>query len=163
MVFNQSDGIAWMTQYLDAKDFLAVVRNTPLVSIDLIVTDADGRVLVGHRKNAPAKDFWFVPGGRIYKNETLDSAFSRISQSELGCAYQRKNAHFLGNYDHIYDDNFAENEDFGTHYVVIAYQILVNKADLQLPDIQHGSYIWILPSELIARPDVHLNTKAYFL
>lgn len=152
-----------MTQYLDEKDFLTVVRDAPLVSIDLIVTDADGSVLVGQRKNAPAKNYWFVPGGRIYKNETLDSAFSRISQSELGHAYQRKNAHLLGNYDHIYDDNFAEVVGFGTHYVVIAYQISGNQSQLQLPDIQHSSYIWMSPSELITRTDVHPNTKAYLL
>lgn len=35
-------------------DFLDVVRLTPLVAIDLIVRDAEARVLIGHRRNRPA-------------------------------------------------------------------------------------------------------------
>jgi colanic acid biosynthesis protein WcaH len=35
------------------------------VSIDLIVRDADGRVLLGLRNNRPARDWWFVPGGIV--------------------------------------------------------------------------------------------------
>jgi len=53
---------------LGREEFLEVVERAPLVSIDLIVRRGDGLVLLGRRTNEPAKDFWFVPGGRIYKN-----------------------------------------------------------------------------------------------
>jgi hypothetical protein len=66
--------------------FLEVVRNAPLVSIDLIVRDHDGRILVGRRVNQPAKGTWFVPGGSIRKGETLARALARISDAELGVA-----------------------------------------------------------------------------
>lgn len=152
-----------MINYLDSRSFLDVVRNTPLVSIDLVVMDNNGSVLLGQRKNAPAKNYWFVPGGRIYKNETLDMAFTRISQTELGRAYKRKSACFLGNYDHIYDDNFAEVSGIGTHYVVIAYKITVTRQELALPNEQHSSYQWLPASEIKIRNDVHVNTMAYFM
>ena len=61
---------------LSNADFLTVVRLTPLVAIDLIVTDGNRRILLGHRRNRPAQGTWFVPGGRITKNETLDAAFT---------------------------------------------------------------------------------------
>src|SRR3954466_13792753 len=58
-----------MTEHLSDAQFADVVRLAPLVSIDLVIRDPDGDVLVGLRTNAPAKGFWFVPGGRIRKNE----------------------------------------------------------------------------------------------
>ncbi|MBW8834431.1 MAG: NUDIX domain-containing protein, partial [Burkholderia sp.] len=89
-------------------DFLDVVRLTPLVAIDLLVRDADGRVLLGHRRNRPARGTWFVPGGRILKDETLDAAFSRIADAELGIAkLARSSARFEGVVEHHYSDNFA--------------------------------------------------------
>ncbi len=64
------------TPYLSAADFSTVIRSTPLVSIDLILTRPDGAVLVGRRQNEPAKAYWFVPGGRIRKDERLDAAIA---------------------------------------------------------------------------------------
>lgn len=42
------------------------------------------QILLGQRKNAPAKDDWFVPGGRVLKNEPLEQDFKRVSKNELG-------------------------------------------------------------------------------
>ena len=63
---------------LSDSEFVDVVRNTPLVSIDLIISDPMGAILMGWRNNEPAKDTWFVPGGRIRKNERIAEAFERI-------------------------------------------------------------------------------------
>ena len=69
--------------WLEREDFRTAVRLSPLVSIDLVVRDAAGRVLLGWRNNRPAQHCWFVPGGSIRKQETLDAAFRRISHGEL--------------------------------------------------------------------------------
>ena len=50
---------------LSKEDYLRVVRDAPLVSVDLIVRDAQGLVLIGLRQNRPAQGSWFVPGGVI--------------------------------------------------------------------------------------------------
>ena len=47
---------------LDRSRFLEVVRDSPLVSIDLVVRDDAGRALLGYRVNAPARNTWFVSG-----------------------------------------------------------------------------------------------------
>ena len=54
---------------LPKKQYIEVVKNTPLVSIDLIIEDTEGNILLGYRLNSPAKHTWFVPGGVIRKNE----------------------------------------------------------------------------------------------
>ncbi|MFM0737818.1 GDP-mannose mannosyl hydrolase [Paraburkholderia xenovorans] len=148
---------------LTQLDFLDVVRLTPLIAIDLIVTDTDGRVLIGHRRNRPARGTWFVPGGRIHKDETLDAAFSRIADAELGIAkLARSAARFEGVFEHHYSDNFAAEPDVSTHYIVLAYALPIHSAAPVGRLDQHSDYLWITPPELLAREDVHDNTKAYF-
>ncbi|USU16956.1 GDP-mannose mannosyl hydrolase [Paraburkholderia fungorum] len=144
-------------------DFLDVVRLTPLVAIDLIVRDAEARVLIGHRRNRPARDTWFVPGGRIHKDETLDAAFARIADAELGIArLARSTARFEGVFEHHYEDNFAAEPGVSTHYIVLAYAVqLTSSVPVGRLD-QHSEYLWLSPAALLARPDVHENTKAYF-
>ncbi|SAL72199.1 NUDIX hydrolase [Caballeronia peredens] len=148
---------------LSEADFLTVVRLTPLVSIDLIVTDGNRRILLGHRRNRPARGTWFVPGGRIAKNESLDAAFKRIVNNELGVAgMERSASRFFGVFEHHYDDNFAGTDDAGTHYIVLAYAMTLSGTVPIGRFDQHSEYQWLLPDELLARDDVHDNTKAYF-
>jgi colanic acid biosynthesis protein WcaH len=86
---------------LSNQELLEVIQRTPLVSIDLVARDSDSRMLLGLRMNEPAKDTWFVPGGRILKDESLDDAFTRITRSELGIECLRSQACFLGLFTHI--------------------------------------------------------------
>jgi colanic acid biosynthesis protein WcaH len=149
------------TPLLPPELFATVVRHTPLVSIDLVVRDVAGCVLVGRRNNRPAQGFWFVPGGRIGKNETLDAAFARLTAWELGRAFTRERARFLGVFEHLYDDNFSGDPSFGTHYVVLAHELQVAREALRLPVEQHSGYQWLSDVELRTRGDVHPNTRAY--
>ena len=146
--------------HLDDKTFTTVLESTPLVSIDLLVEDSCGKFLLGERLNRPAKGFWFVPGGRILKNETLKSAFQRLTFAELGKKFDINDAILQGPYDHIYEDSvFGDSPS--THYVAIAYRLKVEEIK-DLPCEQHASYTWLSPSEIVERCDIHANTKAYF-
>jgi colanic acid biosynthesis protein WcaH len=119
---------------VDQARFLSIVEHTPLVSIDLIVRNGDGEVLVGRRVNEPAKGTWFVPGGRIWKGEDLDQAFDRIARVELGTGSWARNATtMIGAHTHIYPTNFAERSGIDTHYVVLAHLIDIGSGSLQLP------------------------------
>ncbi len=154
---------------LDPERFAAVVRDAPLVSIDLIVRDVAGAVLLGWRENEPARHTWFVPGGSIRKDESLDDAFRRICAAELGAraarGLERREATFRGVWEHRYPTNFRGDDAFGTHYVVLAHEV---RLDRRLPtedvagDGQHGRWRWFAAGELLADPDVHEHVKAYF-
>lgn len=150
--------------WLPSDIFRTVVSSAPLVSIDLIVQNADGRVLLGQRLNRPAKGFWFVPGGRIQKNETLDTAFARLTEVELGQRFERGQCRLLDVYEHFYTDSVFGGGTDGpdTHYVVLGYHLcLLPGVDLQPPVEQHGCYRWWSPQEMLDHPDVHKNTRAY--
>lgn len=146
---------------LPAEDFKHVIKNAPLISIDLIVEDETGRFLLGLRTNAPAKGCWFVPGGRVYKNERLEEALNRISLAELGITYNLADCRFLGLYEHFYGDN-AFSEEFSTHYVVAAFSLKVETLE-SLPNQQHSEYRWLSAEEILEDLNVHSHTKDYFL
>jgi len=93
--------------------FSSIVRHAPLVSIDLVIRNPRGEILVGFRRNRPAQGYWFVPGGRIGKGERIAEAFARITRGELGTEHRIENAVFLGVFEHIYEDNFSGDPSFG--------------------------------------------------
>jgi len=146
----------------DNRRSLEIIDSTPLVSIDLILEDRNGSVLLGKRVNRPAQGYWFVPGGRIVKNERLCDAMKRISAAELGVTISLTEAQLLGAFEHIYDDNYLGQDGINTHYVVLAYKINAPN-DLEIvPDDQHSAIKWWSKRDLLGSPEVHQNTKAYF-
>lgn len=149
-------------QWLEPEDFSEVVRLTPLVSIDLIIRSPEGRILVGRRRHEPAKNTFFVLGGRVGKNETLTAAFARVARDELRMRLEIGQAHFRGVYEHFYAANRFEHPGYGTHYIVLAYELTLSVEAASLPAEQHGEYRWMTEAALLASPEVHENTKAYF-
>ncbi|MCK7598400.1 GDP-mannose mannosyl hydrolase [Microbulbifer sp. CAU 1566] len=149
-----------MTSKLPLDTFKTVVSSTPLVSIDLVVRNGAGEVLLGQRLNRPAQGYWFVPGGRIVKDESMAQAFLRLTEEELGVAVPIGEAEFLGPYEHFYSDNFS-GEDFSTHYVVLGYALTLDIPLESLPVQQHGNYRWWPECELLADASVHRHSKWY--
>jgi len=147
---------------LSHDELAEVVRLAPLVSVDLIIENSAGKVLVGMRNNAPARGFLFVPGGRILKNERIADAFERIAKDELGIEADYRDAEFIGAFDHIYDTNFAEMPGFGTHYVVLAHRITIDDDVDITADDQHSELLWLDKNEILNNEKVHPHTKAYF-
>lgn len=150
------------TSPLSDADFAHVVRYAPLVSIDLIVQDPEKKILTGLRVNEPARGTYFVPGGAIRKNETIRDAFVRIMRAELGFSRQFDEAVFMGIFEHFYTTNRFGHSDYGTHYVVLAHRLELPYRPSVKPDAQHRVIRWMTPAEIVAAPDVHPNTKAYF-
>lgn len=144
---------------LSSADFKTIVKSTPLVSIDLIVRDSQGNVLLGKRTNRPAQGFWFVPGGRVLKDEPFETAFKRLIKEEIGLDNVKPK--FKGIYQHFYDDNFSQ-ESFSTHYFVLAYEIVFRGDLTSLPLEQHSKYQWFTVNELVESEQVHKHSKWYF-
>ena len=153
--------------HLDAASFLNVVAVTPLISIDLVIVRGGTEVLLGLRTNRPAQGSWFVPGGRIVKNERVQQALVRIAENELGLGNVVENdalrPALLGVFEHFYADCFAGDAGVSTHYVVIAYVIHV-ATDVELPshDAQHAALRWWPLADAVHSDQIHHYTKDYF-
>lgn len=149
--------------WLPDDTFKSVIQHTPLISIDLIVRNERGEVLLGKRVNAPAKGYWFVPGGRVRKNETLDDAFVRLVREELGIesGVTRADAKFLGVFEHFYEDSIF-GDDISTHYVVLGYKINLNGKIIN-NGVQHHDLIFFNSDQLVELKGLHEYAINYFL
>ena len=142
---------------LDDQTFETVINSTPLISIDLLVKK-DNKVLLGKRINKPAQGYLFSIGGRVYKNETIDSAMIRIASNELNISLKLTPS-FIDVFEHFYDDSIYE--DVSTHYVNLAYEIEIEET-LNPPTEQHNEYQWLTINELLKSEQVHKYVKDYF-
>ncbi|MFB6122575.1 MAG: GDP-mannose mannosyl hydrolase [Haloferacaceae archaeon] len=158
--------------WIPADEWRTIVANAPIVSVDLVVRvgddaadderhradaesdeRADHGVLLGERRNPPAKGEWFVPGGRVRKNERLDEAVHRVAREELGVdvAIERR----LGAYEHLYDASELDGVD-SKHYLANGFVVRPASASFA-PDDQHAELRRFSPPF----PDVHPYVEAY--
>lgn len=146
---------------LPSKDFQTVVENAPLFAIDLVVVNDQHKILLGLRSNAPARGYWFVPGGRVFKNESLENAFKRITKSEIGIEQPITHAKFIGLYEHFYPDS-AVDSNVSTHYINATHLVRLDPSRLSLPySEQHQEYRWLSIDELAKDTSVHHFSKVF--
>ena len=153
---------------MSEDEFRDACRALPLVSADIYLTRqtaAGQAILLGLRLNAPARGYWFTPGGRIRKNEPFMNALLRIAHEEIGLSADfvpRLQA--LGVWDHFYSDS-AFDSQISTHYVNLAYRLHLSDDEaeaLQPPkgaDQQHAEWRWITITSAHEDEEVHENVR----
>lgn len=72
-----------MSQFIPQDLYDQILENMPIACVDIAII-ADGAVLLVRRKDAPARDQWWVPGGRVHKGETMREAALRKAREEVG-------------------------------------------------------------------------------
>ena len=126
---------------LEHDIFKTIVKNTPLVSVDLCLV-SQKKILLCKRKNEPLKGIWFTPGGRIFKNETWQHSLLRIAKLELGLKDVSVDSfHLMGVWDHFYN-NSAIDEQTSTHYVNLPHYALFDQCPVITLDSQHEAFEW---------------------
>jgi colanic acid biosynthesis protein WcaH len=118
--------------WISADDWETIVASVPIVSVDLVISH-DGGVLLGRRTNEPAKGYWFVPGGRVYKGETRREAVHRVAREELGVDVEIVES--LGAFEHRYDTADVPSVD-SKHYLANGYVVEIVDGEVE-PDTQH--------------------------
>jgi len=146
---------------LSQQRFYNLVQTGPLVGLDLLLCNSHNEVLLGLRKHAPAKGCWFVPGGRLFKDETIQDGVRRIVASEIPWR-KISPPQFYGVYEHFYDHTFCSARGT-THYVVLAFFCKIKATTvpaLRLNPHHHILRWWPISAARKNRL-VHPNTKAY--
>jgi colanic acid biosynthesis protein WcaH len=147
---------------LEKEIFKTVVKNAPLVSIDLCVV-CDGKILLGKRKNDPLKGFFFTPGGRILKNEAHIDCLKRVAKSELGLIIRDiKKAELMGVWDHFYANSIFGDEVL-THYVNLPHCIYYDQRPDIFLDEQHEAFEWFDLNKVANGNEFHSYMKSYAL
>ncbi len=149
--------------WLQDTDFVAAVGTLPLVSVDLVVVNPAGQLLLGQRRNAPARAWWFTPGGRVRKGEPFASCLQRVAVTELGLqASDVKSARLMGVWDHFYGDS-AFSAEVSTHYVNLPHVLRLERPlDMAaLPTDQHSAWRWQDAAAAAEADDVHPYVRVY--
>lgn len=68
---------------LSENFYKRVLDSMPIPCVELIIF-YNRKILLVYRKFKPAENKWWIPGGRIYKNERLEDAAKRKAFEELG-------------------------------------------------------------------------------
>lgn len=163
-------------KYLCPRQFADIIKNAPLVSIDLIIRDQDDRVLLQFRQDRPAQGCWFVPGGRIRKYESVEDAITRIGQEEIQKTFSDikinpKKCRLLNIYKHCYEkDNkytdcasMPDMKEEDTHYVSIAHDYKINHiGEDRIDEEDNPKWKWWTVNELLCNGSVNKYTKEFF-
>ncbi|VEB57491.1 O-antigen biosynthesis protein [Salmonella enterica subsp. enterica] len=149
--------------FLRQEDFAAVVRTTPLISLDFIVENGQGEILLGQRLKPSGAGLLVCAGGAGVQRRNAGGRLCTPDAGGTGRASARwRQGRFMASGSTSMTTTFS-GEDFSTHYIVLGFRLRVTESDLRLPDAQHGSYRWLTPEQLLASDNVHENSRAYFL
>lgn len=109
--------------YVELEEYKNMLNKLPIPCIDIVILNEKNEILLLKRDNEPALNEWWVPGGRIHKNESFKCAALRKAKEELGL--DAEFVQMLGFGETIFD--IGPFEDITTH-TVNAYALL--KADI---------------------------------
>lgn len=119
------------------KLYAKIKKLIPIFCVDLIVKNKKGKILLGKRTNAPLKEKWFLPGGRVLRNEIVYNAARRILKKELG---SEGNPKLVGFYEVFYPE---------VHNIIALFEVVISGKVKK--DSQHSELKWVrtLPRDII--------------
>ena len=105
--------------YIDEKLYIEILNSIPLLCVDVIITDTSNRYLLVKRNNAPLKDEFWVPGGRVLQKENVKESAMRLMSTELGLSCSIDKLRLYGLYQDLFSQNaFQDNVNYHTVSVV---------------------------------------------
>lgn len=129
---------------LPLEFYKSIVRYMPILCVDGIIMNDKAQFLLVKRNNEPLKNEWWIPGGRVYKGETLEKAFKRKMREEIGVDVEIMIS--LGYYEEQYPKSA---QGIPVHTLSIVFSAVALSKDIVL-DSQSSEYKWSkeLPEKL---------------
>ena len=119
--------------------FQQIIENMPVFCIDIVLVH-DNKVLLTYRTDEPAKNQWWIQGGRVYKNERINEAIQRLAKRETGMEVEVIKQ--IGTYEVFFDKGSLELKT-GIHDVAVCF-LVKPKEELNVNlDNTHKQYKWI--------------------
>lgn len=86
-----SELLQQVSQYIEKPEeglpeevFLFATELTPMVNVDLLIRDRDGRILLSWRNDPFYEQGWHVPGGILRLKETFEERIQKTAMQEIG-------------------------------------------------------------------------------
>lgn len=125
-----------MKRTIDDATYKKILATIPITCVDVVITH-NNQFLLGKRNNEPAKNKWWLLGGRIEKNETLPRAVRRKVKEEANITIKKYSLLTA-------QDTFFKTSNFGvsTHSINIVYHVTPGSLKNCAPDSQHSELKW---------------------
>jgi len=121
------------------EKYKEILELMPIVCVDLVIVYC-GKIFLAKRINEPAKGQWFLPGGRIMKNEKLNDAVMRKAKEETGLDVKIIKPLMFD--ETMFDESSMEGVVSGVHTVNLVYLVEAKNNKVKL-DTQNSEYKWI--------------------
>jgi nucleoside-diphosphate-sugar epimerase/ADP-ribose pyrophosphatase YjhB (NUDIX family) len=133
-----------------------ILDNVPVLCVDLVIVK-DNKAFLIKRKNKPSEGVYWVQGGRMLKNESLEDCGIRKAAAELNIDPQNiRITNFIG----VFSTEFSNSEQgSASHTVNVTFQAEINDIPLSF-DRDHSDGKWFdingsLPAELRGHYEHH--------
>jgi colanic acid biosynthesis protein WcaH len=73
---------------LPEEVFFFISRITPMVNVDLLIKDENGRILLSWRDDQFVGTGWHIPGGIVRFKEKLEKRLLKVAEKEIGTAVE---------------------------------------------------------------------------
>lgn len=102
--------------------FYYISRTTPMVNVDLLIKDENGRTLLAWRDDQYTGKGWHIPGGIVRFKETLETRIKKVIETEIG-------AEVKFDLNPIAINQIINNkQDIRGHFISILYKCLLSSA-----------------------------------
>lgn len=129
--------------FIQAEMYNQIIEVLPILCVDVIIKNSQGKYLLIKRVNEPQKGHWWVIGGRVFKGETCEEAAIRKIREEV--SLNVKAVYPIGYFELVTDAH-----PFGLklpyHAVSIVYETLVD--DNQQVKLDDQSAEWKYANKL---------------
>ena len=128
---------------IPVEQYKQILEVMPILCVDVVIKNSCGEYLLVKRANEPCKGQWWVVGGRVLKNETLEQAVLRKVKQEIGLTVQALDP--LG----YYEDRFEKNSiqlDSPLHAVSVVFSTVIDGE--QVIKLDGQSHEWKFFKEL---------------
>lgn len=126
-----------VTKSIPASLYRNIHASVPVVCVDIVIRQGK-RFLLVKRNNKPARGEYFVPGGRVLKNETLEAAALRKLKQETGLAGRIKKS--LGAATLFWKEGYYPG--FSSHMIVFVFLMDIHQKTSIVLDSQGSAFRW---------------------
>ena len=144
--------------YLPRALYLKMCASVPIVCVDIVAKQKNKFLLV-KRANPPAQGKWFIPGGRVAKNETLVAAVQRKLFEETGLKGGAPK--FLALAEHFNVRGYLPRGN--SHVITFVFLVSVKSKDPVRLDKQSSGAQWLskIPRKLHPYPKAALRAAGF--
>ncbi|MFH0808039.1 MAG: NUDIX domain-containing protein [archaeon] len=121
------------------EKYKEILELMPIACVDLVIFYC-GKIFLAKRINEPVKGQWFLPGGRIMKNEKLNDVVMRKAKEETGLDVKIIKPLMFD--ETMFNESSMKGVVSGVHTVNLVYLVEAKNNKVKL-DAQNSEYKWI--------------------